>query len=70
MWFKPFGKNNRNSPKLYLGMGYTNIILDDITCIADFKVPSQVAFDIYLVEFKRFEFELGLMTWIRVNNLN
>jgi hypothetical protein len=51
-------------------MGYTNIILDDITCIADFKVPSQVAFDIYLVEFKRFEFELGLMTWIRVNNLN
>jgi hypothetical protein len=26
-------------------MAYTNIILDDITCIADFKVPLQVAFD-------------------------
>jgi hypothetical protein len=60
-------KNLRNSPKLYLGMAYTNIIFYDITCIAYFKVPLQVAFGIYLEKFERIEFEFGQMTWIRVN---
>jgi hypothetical protein len=46
MGFKYFEKNIRNSSKLYLGMAYTNIILDDITCIEDFNVPLQVAFGI------------------------
>jgi hypothetical protein len=55
--FKPFGKNLRNSPKLYVGLAYTNIIFDDITCIVDFKVPLQVAFGIYLENFERIEFE-------------
>jgi hypothetical protein len=27
--FKPFGRNPRNSPKLYHGIAYTNIIFDD-----------------------------------------
>jgi hypothetical protein len=40
-------------------MAYTNIIFDDITWIVDFKVPLQVAFDIYLDNFERIEFEFG-----------
>jgi hypothetical protein len=28
-------------------MTYTNIIFDDITCLSDFNVPLQVAFDIF-----------------------
>jgi hypothetical protein len=49
-------------------MGYTNIILDSITCIADFNVPLQVPFGIYLEKFERIEFEFGHMTWIIVND--
>jgi hypothetical protein len=66
--FKPFGENPKNSSKLYHDMAYTNIILDDITCIADFKVPSQAAFGIHGKNYERFQFEfgtslgLGLMT--------
>jgi hypothetical protein len=41
-------------------MAYTNIILDDITCIADFKVPSQVAFDTY---FEKIE-KIRTLIWI------
>jgi hypothetical protein len=44
MGFKPFGTNPKNSPKLYLGVAYTYIIFDDITCIPEFKVPIQVPF--------------------------
>jgi hypothetical protein len=38
-----FDLNSINSPKLYLAKAYTNIILYGITCIVNFKVPSQVA---------------------------
>jgi hypothetical protein len=44
-WFKYFGKTPINSQILYLVMACTNIILDNITCIEDFKVPLQVAFE-------------------------
>jgi hypothetical protein len=55
--FKPFGENPRNSPKLYLGMSYTNIIFYDITCIQEFKVSLQVAFGTKLGKFGIFEIE-------------
>jgi hypothetical protein len=42
-----FWENPRNSPKLYPGIAYPNIIFYDITCIKDFNVPLQVAFDIF-----------------------
>jgi hypothetical protein len=57
---KPFRKNHRNSPKLYLGMSYTNIILDEITCIADFNVPLQVSFGVFGENYERFKFEFGI----------
>jgi hypothetical protein len=41
---KSFGKNQRNSQKLYLAKAYTNIILDEITCIVYFHGPLQVTF--------------------------
>jgi hypothetical protein len=41
-----FWENPTNSPKLYIGMAYTNIIFDDITCIPVFKVVLQVVFSI------------------------
>jgi hypothetical protein len=42
MGFKPFGKHLRNSPKLYVVMANTNMILDDVTCIKKYEVPIQV----------------------------
>jgi hypothetical protein len=46
-------KNPRHSPKFYLAKAYTNIILDDIICIANFNVPSQVAFVIDLEKIEK-----------------
>jgi hypothetical protein len=57
--FKSFGKNPRNSPKLYHGMGYTNIIFDDINFIAEFNVPLQVAIGTFGRKLERLEFEFG-----------
>jgi hypothetical protein len=45
-------------------MACKNIILDDITCIADFNVPLQVAFGIYLQKFEK------IWIWIRANDLD
>jgi hypothetical protein len=45
-------------------MVYTNIILHDITCIEDFKVPLQVTFGIYLEKFEK------IWIWIRANDLD
>jgi hypothetical protein len=38
-----FCKNTRNSQKLYLGMVFKNINLDDITCIEIFGDSSKVS---------------------------